>query len=67
MTNEDLRQRCCRIIGLHPESTVSILGCMRMLSNLQNSSRAIAAEMLARELAEYVSEQPNDPPPPQKS
>lgn len=57
MDYETLRRRCHRIMNLHPDSDESPLGCMRLLTHLDfGSSRAIAAEMLARELAEYVEE-----------
>lgn len=55
MPYEKLRLRCCRIIGLHPEATETPLDCVRLLDNL-GRSRGIAAEMLARELAEFVDE-----------
>jgi hypothetical protein len=54
MTYEELRQRCCRIIGLHQDAKETPLDCTRLLHHFQDSGRAIAAEMLARELAEYV-------------
>lgn len=52
-----LCKRCCRIMGFHPDSTETPLDCLRLLNQLPQGSRAIAAEMMARELAEYVEAQ----------
>lgn len=63
MTKEELRLRCCRIIGFHPESTMSILDCMRHLGDMRGIGRGIAAENLARELAEFVASHCGDSDP----
>lgn len=55
MNYEELQQRCRRIMCLPSDGTETPLDCARMLQMMSNNySRAIAAEMLARELAEYV-------------
>jgi hypothetical protein len=57
MNYTDLRLRCHRIIGFAPNLGKSTLfDVIRYLDGLPRYSRAIAAEMLARELAEFVEE-----------
>ena len=56
MDYETLRMRCCRIIGLHPDAKERTIDCIRLLRDIPDPGRAMAAEMLARELAEYVEE-----------
>jgi hypothetical protein len=61
MTYEELRHRCRRIMGMSPDCTESLLDFMKLLDQFRSgSSRALAAEMLAREMAEYIEERHND-------
>lgn len=54
MTYDQLCQRCRRIMGFSPEASESPLECMRFLKNFDHGGRGLAAEMLARELAEFI-------------
>lgn len=63
MTYDQLSMRCRRILNLYPDGTETPLDCMKFLPNISGIGRAIAAEMLARELAEYVAQLPQGGPP----
>jgi len=55
VTYEEMRMRCNRIIGLSPDAPEAPIDCVKLLGQYYNDSgRAIAAEMLARELAEFI-------------
>lgn len=57
MTYEELRMRCNRIIGLAPDAPEAPIDCVKLLDQFRSyTSRSIAAEMLARELAEFLHE-----------
>lgn len=53
MTHEQLRQRCRRIMALHPESTASLTDCLKYLPGY-GAGQVIAATRLAGEMAEYI-------------
>lgn len=57
MTYDQLCHRCRRIMGFSPDSTHSPLDCMRFLKDYSSDgARAITAEMMARELAEFIED-----------
>lgn len=54
---ERLRAQCKRIMNVHPDDSATPIDCVGMLRQLNGYPHGIAAETLARALAEYVHEQ----------